>query len=259
MGLISTVFIFLPVALLILLKMIRHQNFIAFLLYYIAAFLYNCLMLGYISMSESFTYNLGVFNNLLNAPVMLFFLKYFATTPKLKKGINWLILGFIVFEVVVVFITGFNKEAIAIIGGPALLTIIGLSVHYFLQQTKRAIRSAKANGKALLTAGIIFSYCGYTFLFLLFYIFKTHTVAEVVNAHTVADTYLLYYLGTILSSSIICAGIIFESKRVGQLFELKVTRKELSAIYGNEKKAVPYRTAFLDFDKELLKSNTYPH
>jgi uncharacterized protein (DUF2225 family) len=48
------------------------------------------------------------------------------------------------------------------------------------------------------------------------------------------------------------AGLIIESKRVKKLYELKITRKELSAIYTNTRAATPYRAAVLDFEKELM-------
>jgi hypothetical protein len=41
-----------------------------------------------------------------------------------------------------------------------------------------------------------------------------------------------------------------KKKRVQKLHELKTTRKELSDIYKDTKKAAPAGTAMLDFDRE---------
>ncbi len=259
MGLISTIFIFLPVLLMLVLKMTGHRNFIALTIYYISALIYNVFTLKYINVPADVTYNYGLINNLLDAPLMLFFLSYFSTSPKVKKFIVRFIAVYILFEIVVVLLNGLNGYTMAIIIGPGLFTVMGLSIHFFLQQTKRAIRNPKANGKALLTAAAIFSYGCYIFLYLMFYVFKTHIEGGVVNKQSVADTYLLYYIGTILSSAILSAGIIIESKRVKHLFEVKLTRKELSAIYTNKKAATPFRAALLDFDKDFINSNTFHH
>jgi hypothetical protein len=259
MGLISTIFIFLPVLLMLVLKMTGHRNFMALTLYYISALIYNAFTLKYITVPTEITYNYGLVNNLLDAPLMLFFISYFSTSVRIRKFILRFIAVYILFEIVVVLSNGLNGDTMAIIIGPGLFSVMGLSIHFFLQQTKRAIRNPKANGKALLAAATIFSYGCYIFLYLMFYVFKTHVENGVINQQSVADTYLLYYIGTIISSSILCAGIIIESKRVQQLFEMKLTRKELSAIYTNKKAATPFRAALLDFDKELLKNNTYPH
>jgi hypothetical protein len=46
-------------------------------------------------------------------------------------------------------------------------------------------------------------------------------------------------------------GIIVEQKRIRRLHEMKLTRKELSSIYGEEEKPIPLtRTAMLDFDRD---------
>ncbi len=47
-----------------------------------------------------------------------------------------------------------------------------------------------------------------------------------------------------------CIGLAIERKRIQKLQELKVTRKELSTIYTETKRAAPLRTAILDFDRD---------
>jgi hypothetical protein len=76
----------------------------------------------------------------------------------------------------------------------------------------------------------------------MYYVFKTPYVA---------DTFLVYFLVSTLSSLLMCTGIIIERKRVQKLNELLQTRKELSELYKEETKtAAPLRTAMLDFDKD---------
>jgi hypothetical protein len=261
MGLISTIFLSLPIVLILFFKLLGHKNFIALCIYYLGAFIYNLLSLEYISTSPDFTYKFGLINNLIDAPVMLFFMTYFCTSKTVKRKLYISIISLIVFEIFVLSINGLNTDTTAITAGPGLFCVMLFSLYFFLQQTKRAIRSVKANGKALMAGSLIIAYSCYIFLYLMFYVFKTHVENGVVNPLAVSNVYLLYYLGTILSTSILCAGLIYESKRVKNLFETKVVRKELHIIYKNEKKDAPAkaRTSFDDFDpSEFFKSNTYP-
>jgi len=87
----------------------------------------------------------------------------------------------------------------------------------------------------------LFAYGCYTILYLIYFVFKTKHVA---------DTFLMYFIISTLSSLVMCAGIIYERKRIHKLNELMQTRRELSAIYKDTKKATPFRAAVLDFDKD---------
>lgn len=261
MGLISTIFLCMPILLILLLKMGGHKNFITLFVYYAIALLYNLLSLKYISATADFTYNLGVINNLLDGPLMLFFMTYFCTSKTVKRNLYICIILIIIFEIIILSIKGLNTDTTTITVGFGLICVMLFAIYFFLQQTKRAIRSTKANGKALMAGSLIIAYSCFIFLYLVFYVFKTHIQNGVVDPLAVSNVYLLYYLGTILSTSILCAGLIYESKRVKNLFETKVVRKELHIIYKNEKKDAPAkaRTSFDDFDpSEFFKSNTYP-
>lgn len=70
------------------------------------------------------------------------------------------------------------------------------------------------------------------------------------NAQYVNDTFLVYFISTSLSAFLMCIGLVVEQKRIRKLKELMVTRKELSSLYTETKRAVPLRTAMLDFDRE---------
>jgi hypothetical protein len=85
----------------------------------------------------------------------------------------------------------------------------------------------------------------------MYYIFKAHIGADgKVNEQYMNDTFLIYFIAASLSSIIMCIGLTIERKRIQKLQELKVTRKELSTIYTETKRAAPLRTAILDFDRD---------
>jgi hypothetical protein len=135
-----------------------------------------------------------------------------------------------------------NARAITIMLAPGIIILISLCLYFFIRQTKIAIIHKKGIGKSLIAASLLFAYGCYGIIYLMYYIFKTPYVA---------DTFLVYFLVVTFSSLLITAGIIVEEKRIRKLNELKITRRELSDIYGGEKKAAPLpRTAMLDFDRE---------
>lgn len=252
MGVISSLALLLPVILLLAFRLGRYKAFPVLLTYYFLLFSYNLMTEGYIKANDDVIYYMGLSNNLLDAPLMIWFLSYFSTSQAFIKKMRLLIAFFIGFEIVVLSIKGINTEAITIILGPGILIILSLALYFFLKQAKIAISHGKATGKALITASLLFAYGCYGIVYLIYYVFKAHIEKNgTVSEQYVADTFLVYFFVTTFSSVLMCTGVIIERRRIKKLNELKVTRKELSAIYTNTKTAAPLRTAMLDFDKDL--------
>ena len=252
MGLISTLALILPVILVLTLRLGKYKAFPVLIAYYFLLFIYNLMTEGYINANEDVAFYWGLANNLLDAPLMILFLSYFSTSQKFTKKLRVLIALFVCFEIAVLSIKGINTEAITIILGPGILIVLSLGLYFFIKQTKVAISHRKATGKALICAALLFAYGCYAIVYLIYYVFKAHIVANgKINQEYVADTFLVYFFVTTLSSILMCIGIFVERKRIQKLNELKVTRKELSSIYTNTKTAAPLRTAMLDFDKDL--------
>jgi hypothetical protein len=241
MGLISTVALSLPIILLLVTKLASYRSFPALLAYYTIVVIYNLLTEGYIKASPEFVSYWGIGNNLLDAPLMLIFLTYFATTPALKKRIQFAVATILALEVVLIAVFGFSVKTITIVMAPGLLLILCLSVHFFVRHTKITIIHQKATGKALMIGSLLIAYGCYSIIYIMFYLLKNEDVE---------NTFLVYYLVSTFCSLLMSAGIFIERKRVKKLSELKVVRRELSELYGNEKTASPLRQAVLDFDKE---------
>lgn len=242
MGLISTIALFLPVLLILLLRLGAHRTFPALLCYYSIVGAYNLLTEGYFKVSHDTVHYWSICNNLLDAPLMMFFLTYFSPTQSFTRKMRFVIIGLVIFETVVVLIKGFNTEAITITLGPALLTVFFFCGIFFVRLTKIAIMRHKGAGKAMMAASLLFAYGCYTIIYLMYYVFKTPYVS---------DTFLIYFLVATFSSLLMCTGILLEKRRVLKLNELLQTRKELNDLYREEpKKVTPLRTAMLDFDKD---------
>ncbi len=251
MGVISTTAIFLPIAFILLLRLGGYRTFPALLAYLIISLTTNFLSQGYVTVNQDVIRYFKLCNNLTDAPLMLLFLSYFCTSAKQAQNLRKLILGFILFEIIIVAIKGLNKEAITIVLAPGLAIVFGICMYFFINQTKMAITHRKATGKAFISASLLFAYGCFGIIYLLFYVFETHIIDGKINQQYLADTYLVYFFVATLSSLLLCAGLIIESKRVQKLAELKLTRKELSEIYEGSEKAAPLRTAIiLDFERD---------
>ena len=251
MAIISSLALFLPVFFILVLRLGAYRSFPAMLVYYISALIYNCLTEGYIQAGPEVIRYWGLTNNLMDIPLILYFLTYFSTSRVFTQRMKIIIAAFIVFELVVISISGFNVDAITIILGPGLAIVFCFGLFFFIRQAKMAVIHRKATGKALIVSAVLFAYGCFSFIYLMYYVFKAH-IDEFgrVKPQYRADTFLVYFIVTTLSSLLMCAGIIIERKRIQKLNELKITRKELSSIYRETKTAAPYRTAMLDFDKD---------
>lgn len=249
MGLVSTVALFLPLAFILSLRLGRYRTFPVLVVYYVIACMNNFLGEGYISSSPEIIKYFGLTNNLLDAPLMLFFLTYFCTSPVQAKRMRILILSLIAFEAIIVSFNGLNKNSITIILGAGLSIVAGFCLYFFIRNAKKAITHHKATGKALMISSLLFLYGCFTILYLLYYVFQTHIVDNKINEQYLSDTFLVFFFAITFSSLLMCAGIYVESKRIQKLNELKITRKELSSIYEGTQKAAPLRAALLDFDK----------
>jgi hypothetical protein len=241
MGFISTVSLSLPIVMMIGTKLFRYRSFPALLLFYALAVGNNFLTEGYINADPGFIRYYGITNNLLEAPLILSFLTYFSTSPQLTRRMKMLIAAFIIYEVAIIAALGFTVKAITITIGSGLVLILSFCVPFFMRQTRNTIMYRKATGKALIAAALLFAYGCFAILYMVFYIFKTPYKA---------DSFLIFFLATTLSSVLMSIGIFIERKRVQKLNELITTRKELSVIYNETKTAVPLKTAILDFDKD---------
>jgi len=253
MGLVSSLALAGPVILILLLGLGRYRSFPYLLAYFSTVFIYNLITGHYIHVSPETEYYWGMVNNLADTPLMILFLTYFSTSRNFTRRMHLLTAGYIVFEAIVVSVIGLNTEAITIIMGPGLSISIGLCLYFFIRNTKQAIEKRKATGKAVIVTSLLFGYGCYFLIYLLYYVFKAHIDSKgQVNLGYVNDTFLVYYISATLSSFLMCIGLLIEYKRIQKLRELRITRRELSAIYTTEtKRAVPLRTAMLDFDREL--------
>ncbi len=241
MGFVSSFALFLPIALILALRLHNYKSFPALVVYYSSVFIYNLMTEGYIPMSKQIVYNWGLINNLLDAPLMMLFLTYFSPSLVFSKRLKITAAAFVLFEIIVVAFRGLNVDSITIILGPGIIIIAALCLNFFVRHAKMAVEHGKSTGKALIAGSLLFAYGCFGLIYLMYYVFKTPHVA---------DTFLVYFMAATVSALMMSAGIIYERKLVKKIKEVQITRRELSEIYKDTKMAAPVRTAMLDFDKD---------
>lgn len=251
MGYISTFALFMPVLFILLFRLGTYRSFPVLLFYFTTVLVYNMLTQGYIKVDKEIINNWGMINNLLDAPLMLFFLTYLSTSKTMFRRMKVVILSYILFELLMLLVNGLNVKTIIITLAPGIALVVSYCLFFFNRYAKQAVMHHKATGKAIIASSLLFAYGCYTFLYLMYYIFKAHLDSNnKPDPQYLNDTFLIYFMVTTFSSILISAGIIMESKRIHKLKELKVTRKELATIYTETRRTAPFRKVLLDFDKE---------
>ena len=144
-----------------------------------------------------------------------------------------LILGlFLIFEMVVIALKGISITSIIIVMGPGLVIVFSFALYYFIENIKKSFLYSKFTGKALMVSGICFAYGCFAFLYIMYYIFELPDTPYI---------FLVYFTITIIYSTLISSGLVFESKRKRKLEELLHTRKELTKFFAEETTTAPAR------------------
>jgi len=248
-GLLSTLALFMPILFILVFRLGIYRSFPALFVYYLLIFAYNLFVLQYIPVSKSFLHYAGATNNFLDTPLMLFFLSYLAVSKPLCKAIRVLIVVMLVFTAIMIPIFGYNNTTSTYVLGPGMLLTLGLTAYFSWLHIKIAVRRPRTMGKAIISCSLLFSYGCYALLFVVHYILKDEHMA---------DSLLVYYTSTLLSSIFLAAGIYFESRRVKRLRELRVTRRELSQLYGETAiKKTTSLEAVLFPHEQFSKSNLF--
>ena len=229
MGFVSTIVFLVPVLIIALLRLNRFKCFLAAGIYYLFGFCNSFLKEGYINTPKEFNKIFEITYNLLDMPLMFIFLAYFSTSANLGKRIRISVLAFLTFELGIILIFGYTKEALTIIMAPGLAAVLFFSAIFFVRQIKITIQHQRATGKALMLSSLLFAYGCYALIYIMYYIIKTRDVT---------DVFVMYFIVTTLSALILSAGMVVENKRIKKLEELKQVRKELNSLY----KEAPVKT-----------------
>jgi hypothetical protein len=249
MGAAASICLLLPILSIIFLRLTSHRSFPILIGYYLMTFICNILSLEYIKLSPAILDIIVYINNLLDAPVILYFLTYFNPLKEFRKKTWWIIVVFVVYEIIILLWNGLNDTSLTVIQGPGFALIICYCLQLFSHQVKLAITNHKASGKAFMISALLFSYGTFMLLYLMSNIFEIQIGDNgQPRLDYIQDLFLIFFIATIISCVTMTWGLYIESKRIQKLAELKIARKELSEIYSERKATAPFRAVALDFD-----------
>src|ERR1043165_4203767 len=131
LGIISSIALFAPVALIIILKLFSNRSFLALAIFYFIVGAQNLMRQSVFGIPKSIYQPMSFIDNILEVPLMLMFLIFFSTSGVMTKRIKTSIYVFLGFEVIVLAVFGFNVKAIRIILGPDIILLATISFLFF--------------------------------------------------------------------------------------------------------------------------------
>jgi hypothetical protein len=205
LGIISSIALFIPVALVIILKLFSNRSFLALAIFYFIVGAQNLMRQSVFGIPKWIYQSMSLVDNILEIPLMLLFLTFFSASALMTRRIKTCIYVFLGFEAIILVIFGFNVKAIRIILGPDIALIVAISFSFFLRYVRLSVSNPKSMGKAVMASAVFISYVIFSIVYIFYYLVK--------NQQYRGDAELIYYLVSILSAILMAIGIVIENKR----------------------------------------------
>ena len=222
-GIVCILSLTAPVAVIIYHRYYLHRSLAALLIYYLAMVVYLLMAQHIIPVNDSIRINTGILVNYLDIPLMLTTLLFFCPSKPKQNIVRWLSYSFITYEILIAVLYGFKVESIIYVLAPGFVIILTYTFYLFVKQVKFSIMHGKNHGRMLMLAAIFFSYACYCLIYYFYYVQKTPEVN---------DTELIYFIATIISTTVMAIGLQLMNKRMKELHSLKITRKELAMFFN---------------------------
>ncbi len=201
---IAAVSFFAPLGVLLYKKLIKHPFFSWFAFYWTFCGAVNLLFLsGWVTepaylalLSDVFNYTDGL--------LMLFLLYKTLDIPKLRRRAGYILAGFAALSTAGILIRGFREAVVVIIGVAValiLLQLISIVVHYLTSTSKYHVGSSRL----LLYYALFFEYGTSIFTYMFSYVF--------INMNVMQDSFLLYHVSIIISTTLGCFAIAFNKRK----------------------------------------------
>lgn len=223
LGILSAIAFILP-PLIIVFSRLFTISLLALFIYFISVFLYNLMSENIFVVSLDVKRKIGVVNNYLDVPLMLTYMLLFCADKWKKNIILTMLAIFTVYEVIIFYHYQLSSLSSKYIMGPGILIVLIASIYFFITNIKFTIVQGKGIGKTLMASSILFAYGCYSLVYIFAFIIKTPNRG---------DVFTIYYLSSIIFSGLMTAGLIWLKKRLKDIREVQVTRKELSLFFNS--------------------------
>lgn len=199
MGAGSSLLLFVTIVLLLINFKEGKYYFLALAFYLAQIIFLNMLSAKFITISPALRYYTGIWNNILDLPLMLLFFQYFAKDNKTRKLLLYISVAYMLFDLVTFLTMGMNIPSLTVIIGPGLLIVTAFGFYFFVDHLKTAIVKRKETGRAFMSGAIVFAYLCFTLIYILFYLMKSDYIR---------DIYKIYYTTFIIFSTCLITGLL---------------------------------------------------
>ena len=189
---------FVPLIIILVKKLKYEKAYLIIAIYWFANGLIN--LPEWIGQSENkfLLKHLTLIYNLLDAPlVLLVFL--FASANNQKKIVRYILVGFILFEIIMLLWKGYNLDSSTVIIGVGTFFAIIFSVMGVLEYLQKIEHTPFENTMVFVCASLLFDYGIFIIIYFFSYLNPT-TKAENI------DNFIIYYVSLMLSSFLTCYG-----------------------------------------------------
>ena len=185
---------------------------------------YNLMLENVIVVDRQILRNVGVINNYFDVPLILTSMLMFCTEKWKQKMIFTTIFCFTVFECVILIQYKLEPVSSKYIMGPGIIVVMNFSLYLFMTNIKNTIVQGKGVGKTLMITSILFGYGCYFLVYICAYLQKEANRA---------DVFIIYHVASIIFAVLMSAGLVWVKKRLREIKEVNVTRKELNVFFNN--------------------------
>lgn len=223
LGVLAAMAFLAPALIIFSCRLFNNKSLFILGIYFLSVGLCNLMSANLIPASDEFRRTAGLVNNYLDAPLVLLFLPFFCTNSRQKNMLYLSLAAFIIYEIVVTVVCGFNLTALVYILGPGVLILFGYSLYFFVKYARIAIEKNKQIGKAYMLGSIAFAYGCYGMIYCFHYLQKTSAKA---------DVFLIYYIASIIASLIMSIGLVWMTRQAQKIKEVQLTRRELALFFN---------------------------
>lgn len=213
----------LPVLVILLFRLYRHPGLVALLFYY-GLTIVHCLCAESVPPVPDFKNTPDVLYRYLEIPLILSSLLFFCPVRQRRLLMQKIIIGFTGYELLILLYVKFSPEASLFVTAPGLAIVIGYAAYLFIRQTAFTILHGKNVGRVLMLGAVLFSYGSYGLVFYTYFGQKQPDVYVV---------YSLHFLSSTVTSVMMAVGLFMMRRRIKELQELKIVRRELRMVFGS--------------------------
>ena len=208
-SILATVAYFIPAFIVLFKKLWRDTYFFYLGIYWLLGAMVN-IATNTMGMELRTLEIITVVYNMIDIPFILWILWYTSFSSHLAKLLRFVIVGYVITEIVLVLTFGLNYDAIKYIIGGGLLLVVTTLIWEITIYLQRIEHSNREKAMLFIYAALLFEYGSFTIVYIFDYF--------IIPADQV-DKWLIYYISTLIAIIIACFG-----------FLLKKTNKSLAVL-----------------------------